>query len=72
MCSRDLTSASTHVYWPLSQDHQNNLGNISNLEFRLFIQTVQNNNVFTIIFMFKSYIIFLIQLYNHSNVLTCS
>ena len=41
------------VCWPLSQDHQNKLGNRSNLEFRLFIQTVQNNNVYTIIFMFK-------------------
>ena len=41
------------VYWPLSQDHQNKLGDKSNLEFRLFIQTVQNNNVYTVIFMFK-------------------
>ena len=41
------------VYLPLSQDHQNNLGDKSNLEFRLFIQTMQNNNVYTVIFMFK-------------------
>ena len=34
------------VYWPLSQDHQNKLGDKSNLECRLFIQTVQNNNVY--------------------------
>ena len=41
------------VYWPLSQDHQNILGDKSNLEFRLFIQTVHNNNVYTVIQMFK-------------------
>ena len=41
------------VYWPLSQGHKNKLGDKSNLEFRLFIQTVQNNNVYTVIFMFK-------------------
>ena len=41
------------VYWPLSQDHQNKIGNRSNLEIRLFIQTVQNNNVYTIIFKIR-------------------
>ena len=39
------------VYWPLSQDHQIKLGDKSNLEFRIFIQTVQNNNVYIQLFL---------------------
>ena len=64
VCAKEILLV--QVYWPLSQDHQNQLGNRFNLEFRLFIQTVQNNNVYTVIFCLKN-IILLSQLYNLSN-----
>ena len=41
----DFTSAGILT---LSQDHQNKLGDKRNLEFGFFIQTVQNNNVYTV------------------------
>ena len=47
VCPEHLTIACN---LPLSQDHQKKLGDKSNLEFRLCIQTVQSNNVYTVIF----------------------
>ena len=54
VCAQEILLV--QVYWPLSQAHQNQLGNRFNLEFRLFIQTVQNN-VYTVILCLKNIIL---------------
>ena len=67
MCPGDLTSASilTAITRP-----SKSIGKRFNLEFRLFIQTVQNNNVYTVILCLKN-IILLSQLNNLSNMCSC-
>ena len=53
VCAQEILLV--QVYWPLSQDNQIQLGNRFNLEFRLFIQTVQNKKCVYSYFMFKKY-----------------
>ena len=69
MCPGDLTSAS--ILAAITQDHQNQLGHRFNSDFRLFIQKVQNNNVYIVILCLKN-IIVRSQLYDLSNMCSCN